>query len=72
MANNIFVDCPSLSVIKIYPWLWPKLFALMDGHPDFIFKFFRQYQTHIFDFKFIGDNVVEGGTQPNNIEDGNE
>jgi len=54
MANNgIFGNCPSLSVINMYPWLWPKLFALMDGHHDFIFKFSRQYQTHILDFEII-------------------
>ena len=51
MANNIFNYCPVLSVIYIYPLLWPKLFASMQGHPDFLFKFFRQYHTQIFDFK---------------------
>ena len=52
MANNILGNCPLLSVIKIYPWLWPKLFASMNGHPDFIIQFFRQYhQTQIFDFE---------------------
>ena len=51
MANNIFADCPLLSVITMYPWLWPTLFASMQGHPDFILQFFRQYQTQIFDFE---------------------
>ena len=50
MANNIFANCPSLSIILIYPWLWPKLFASMNGHPEFLFQFYRQYQTQIFDF----------------------
>jgi len=49
MANNIFANCPLLSVINIYPWLWPKLFASMNKHPEFIFRFFRHYHTQIFD-----------------------
>ena len=48
MDNNIFANCPTLSTIMIAPWLWPTLFASMNEHPDFIFKFFRQYPTQIF------------------------
>merc|ERR1712238_75399 len=51
LANNIFSKCPALSVIMIAPWLWPKLFASMNVRPEFIFKFFRHYQTQIFDFE---------------------
>ena len=47
---NIFENCPLLSVIMMHPWMWPKLFVSMEDHPDFILKFFRQYQTQIFDF----------------------
>ena len=50
MDNDIFANCPLLSVIKIAPWLWPKLFASMNGQPDFIFRFYRHYHTRIFDF----------------------
>jgi len=50
LASNIFENCPSLTVLMIAPWLWPKLFASMNGHPDFICKFFRQYHTKILDF----------------------
>jgi len=51
MATNILGHCPSLSVIKIAPWLWPTLFASMNGHPTFLLQFFRQYHTKIFDFE---------------------
>jgi len=51
MADNIFANCPALSVIKMYPWMWPKLFASMNEYPDFILKFCRHYQTQIFDFE---------------------
>ena len=57
MANDIFANCPSLSVILMYQWLWPKLFVSMNGHPDFILKFFRQYQTQIFDFETPTDVI---------------
>ena len=53
LGSNIFANCPSLSIILMYPWLWPKLFASMNRHPDFILKFFRQYQTQIFDFETL-------------------
>ena len=53
LANDIFANCPVLSVILMYPWLWPKLLASMNNHPDFIVKFFRQYQTQIFDFETL-------------------
>mmetsp|Transcript_38285 Transcript_38285/g.41513 ORF Transcript_38285/g.41513 Transcript_38285/m.41513 type:complete len:366 (-) Transcript_38285:18-1115(-) len=51
METNIFTDCPTLSVIQMYPWLWPTLFASMKGQKDFLFKFFRHYHTKIFDFE---------------------
>mmetsp|Transcript_3229 Transcript_3229/g.3570 ORF Transcript_3229/g.3570 Transcript_3229/m.3570 type:complete len:328 (+) Transcript_3229:112-1095(+) len=76
LRTNIFVDCPLLSTIMIAPWLWPKLFVSMTEHPNFIFKFFRQYQTQIFDFEIDNADVeveVEvQGSHHNNIEDNNE
>merc|ERR1712238_548024 len=59
MDNDIFTNCPLLSVIQIAPWLWPKLFASMNGQPDFIFRFYRQYHTQIFDFNdwWVNRNV---------------
>jgi len=74
LATDIFVNCPLLSVIKMYPYLWPTLFASMNEHPEFIFKFFREYQTQIFDFQIVNpDDEVEGeGTLHNNREDNNE
>lgn len=69
--GNMFKYCPSLSIIRTYPWLWPAIFAHRlndddtdedddynhdeeeddnDDNVDFIFKFFSQYHTHIFDF----------------------
>ena len=59
MDNDICAYCPFLSVIKIAPWLWPKLFASMNRHPEFIFQFFQQYHTKIFNFHdwWINRNV---------------
>merc|ERR1712238_223922 len=34
LANDIFDNCPLLSVITMYPWLWPKLFASMNDDDD--------------------------------------
>jgi len=51
LSNDIFTNCPLLSVIQLYPWLWPTLFASMKGQQDFLFKFFRHYHTKIFDFE---------------------
>jgi len=51
LATEIFVNCPALSVIKMYPWLWPTVFASMKEQPDFIIKFFRHYHMKIFDFE---------------------
>ena len=58
MANDIFDNCPLLSVINIYPWLWPKFFASMQGHPAFLFRFFRQYHTKILNFETPTDVSV--------------
>jgi len=72
-ANNIFSNCPSLTIIMIAPWLWPKLFASMNRHPEFMFKFFRQYQTQIFDFEIVnadvegeGEGTLQHNTDVNN------
>jgi len=72
-ANNVFVKCPSLTVLMIAPSLWAKLFVSMDEHPDFIFKFFRQYQTQIFDFEIVnadvegeGEGTLQHNTDVNN------
>jgi len=51
LRPDIFGNCPLLSIIQIAPWLWPKLFVSMKGQPDFLFKFFREYHTKIFDFE---------------------
>ena len=44
---NIFQGCSSLSIIKMYPWLYPKLFEAMRYDPSFIYKFFHQYHHQI-------------------------
>ena len=44
---NIFLGCSSLSIIKMYPWLYPKLFEAMRYDPSFIYKFFHQYHHQI-------------------------
>mmetsp|Transcript_48299 Transcript_48299/g.53800 ORF Transcript_48299/g.53800 Transcript_48299/m.53800 type:complete len:321 (-) Transcript_48299:520-1482(-) len=62
MPHNIFANCPLLSVIKIYQWMWPKVFASMKGQPDFIFKFFREYHTKIFDFETPKDVSVSASS----------
>mmetsp|Transcript_23599 Transcript_23599/g.26291 ORF Transcript_23599/g.26291 Transcript_23599/m.26291 type:complete len:247 (+) Transcript_23599:229-969(+) len=73
LSNDIFVNCPLLSTIMIAPWLWPKLFASMNRHPEFMFKFFRQYQTQIFDFEIVnadvegeGEGTLQHNTDVNN------
>jgi len=48
--DNVFQNCLLLSTIKTYPWLWPKLFASMKQHPEFIFKFYKKYQTQNIQF----------------------
>jgi len=69
MANNILGNCPVLSVIKIAPWLWPTLFVSMnEHHPEFIFKFFRQYHTKIFDFNAWWVNRVVNHDDDDNEE----
>mmetsp|Transcript_45810 Transcript_45810/g.46467 ORF Transcript_45810/g.46467 Transcript_45810/m.46467 type:complete len:154 (+) Transcript_45810:455-916(+) len=59
LATDIFRNCPSLTVLMIAPWLWSKFFVSMNGHPEFVFNFFRQYHTKIFDFNqwWIDRNV---------------
>ena len=61
MDDDIFAYCPVLSVIQIAPWLWPTLCASMHGHPAFMFQFFRQYHTQIFDFNdgWVNRNMNE-------------
>ena len=44
---NIFQGCSSLSIIKVYPWLYPKLFEAMHDDPLFIYKLFHQYHHQI-------------------------
>ena len=45
---NVFQDCTALSTIRMYPWLYPKLFAAMEQHPrDFLYKFVREYQHQL-------------------------
>lgn len=50
IADNIFANCPSLSVILMYQWLWPKVFESMNNHREFLLKFFQLYQTQICEF----------------------
>ena len=38
---GIFGNCPSLSGIKMYLWLWPKLFAAMNKCTEFLFIFMQ-------------------------------
>ena len=47
-GDNIFLRCSSLSTIKVYPWLFPKIFEAMNGDPSFIYKFFHKYHHQIF------------------------
>ena len=46
--RNIFKDCTALSTIRMYPWLYPKLFEAMKEHPrDFLYKFVRESQYQL-------------------------
>ena len=46
-GDNIFDGCSSLSIIKVYPWHFPKIFASMQRDSLFIYKFFHKYQYQI-------------------------
>ena len=46
-GSNILHGCSSLSIIQMYPWLYPKLFEAMYKDPSFIYKFFHQYHLQI-------------------------
>jgi len=48
-GDNIFFRCSSLSTIKVYPWLFPKIFKAMNGDPSFIYNFFHKYHYQMFD-----------------------
>lgn len=34
MEEDVFRNYPSLSTIKVFPWLWPTLFESMNGNPQ--------------------------------------
>ena len=42
-GNNFFQEFPSVSLLRMYPWFFPKLFQSMDDDPTFLFQFFRNY-----------------------------
>ena len=45
----VFEGCTVLSSIKVLPTVWPALFEAMSNefHPNFIYKFLREYQYQI-------------------------
>jgi len=47
--SYVFDCCTGLSSIKVLPTVWPKLFKAMnyERHPNFIYKFLREYQYQI-------------------------
>jgi len=61
IGHGIFINCSSLTTIRVYPWLWSKLFASMNDHPEFIFAFFQQYHKHILNFGRKKEKKISGG-----------
>ena len=50
VGNAVFDSCPSLETIKVYPWIFPKLFHALDSdsyHLNFTYKFYRKYEHQI-------------------------
>ena len=48
IGPNVFKACTALSTIRMFPWLYPKLFQSMQSHPrDFLYKFVREYQHQL-------------------------
>ena len=47
-GRNVFEGCLAVSTIRMYPWLYPKLFEAMEEHPrDFLYKFVRESQYQL-------------------------
>ena len=49
VGRAVFGFCPLLSIIKMYPWHFPKIFEAMNEDSSFIYKFFHQYHHQILD-----------------------
>ena len=55
VGNGVFNDCPSLETMKVYPWIFPKLFHAVDAsnlgiddyQPNFMYKFYRKYEHQL-------------------------
>ena len=47
LDTNIFQGCTALSIIRIHPWLFPKLLQSMYNDPNFLFQFMRDYHSQM-------------------------
>ena len=49
IGGNVFGGCSALSSMTVFPSVWSQLFQSMnnEGHPNFIYKFLRDYQYQI-------------------------
>ena len=49
IGGNVFGGCSALSSMTVFPSVWSQLFHSMnnEGHPNFIYKFLRDYQYQI-------------------------
>ena len=49
IGENVFGGCSALSSMTVFPSIWSQLFHSMnnEGHPNFIYKFLRDYQYQI-------------------------
>ena len=48
IGRNVFLGCSAVSTIRMYPWLYPKLFRAMQYHPHkFLYTFVRESQYQL-------------------------
>ena len=43
--REVFIECPALTTIQVYPSVWMTLFESMNDDPSFLFHFIRKYQS---------------------------
>ena len=43
-GQKVFIECPALATIQVYPSVWMTLFESMNTDPSFLFHFIRKYQ----------------------------
>ena len=54
IGDGVFYNCRSLKTLKVYPWIFPKLFHAADSNlgiddyqPNFMYKFYLKYEHQL-------------------------